>query len=235
MPPPGKQNLSVMKLKKSEKSNLESKKSLFFEIGLTIALAMALVAFEWATPDISKNETSYIGTDLFDEVEQIQRTHREVKPAYIPPPTYEIVIVDDTKVIIDETIDWGNVDIDGDYRLVIPELPDELPVSGDPIYFAEKMPQYRGGDLKMFHNHMQEIVLYPQTAIDLGLQGKVFVQFVVDEKGNVVDVKLTRKIDPLLDNAVLAAIRKSEKWVPGEQAGRKVKVSMSIPISFLLN
>ena len=70
--------------------------------------------------------------------------------------------------------------------MLIPEMKDEPAEGGDPIYFPEKWPQYHGGDLSSFRNHIQSIVEYPDEAIRMGLEGKVFVQFVVNQKGEEV-------------------------------------------------
>jgi protein TonB len=222
-----------MNTKKSEKSNLENKKTLFFEIGLTLALSTALIAFEWATPDPADKTQTYMGYNLFEEELEIQITRPEVERVTKPPALPEINIVEDDYEVPDVDI---NLDVDAgeNTRIFIPELPDEAPVEDPVVYFADKMPRYRGGDLTLFRDHMQMIVNYPAMAVDLGLQGTVFAQFVVDKNGNVTDIKITRGIDPLLDNEVIAAIKKSERWEAGEQTGRKVKVGMSIPIIFRL-
>ncbi len=220
--------------KKTSKVSLENKKGLFFEIGLTLALAAVLVAFEWASPEHT-NTLADLGDGGFS-IEEVQipvtRTKEIMKVK--PPEAIEIKIIPNDPEIPDDPIDW-NSDAGEETEIPLYTYEEEVEVGGDPVYFADQMPTYRGGDLNQFRAHMQEIVDYPQTAIDLDLQGKVFVQFVINQQGELVDIEIVKGIDPILDNAVIAALRKSEKWEPGEQSGRKVKVAMNMPIVFKLN
>ena len=76
---------------------------------------------------------------------------------------------------------------------------------------------------------------YPQIAIDNGVFGKVFVQFVIDQKGNVIDLQVVRSADPLLDNEALRLIKStSGMWTPGKQREQPVKVRYTFPITFRL-
>ena len=76
---------------------------------------------------------------------------------------------------------------------------------------------------------------YPQIAIDNYIEGKVYIRFVIDTKGNVFEVKLLRGVDKLLDNAALNHIKKMPKFAkPGFQNGKAVKVQYNIPIVFKL-
>jgi protein TonB len=219
--------------KKSKKSNLENKKAIFFEIGMVLALSIALIAFEWSTTESPAN-APIAGWDEIYEEDYNEVIRLEVEKIIMPPqPTYEIVIVDDEVEIEEPDFDF-DIDIDPD-AIVIPPLTDEPPVDDDvPVYFAEEMPRYRNGERINFKRHMQQIVNYPEEAIHLDLEGTVHVQFVVDKHGNIKDIKIIRGIDPLLDNEVIAAIHQSEKWEPGRQNGHAVNVAMSIPIVFRL-
>jgi TonB family protein len=80
---------------------------------------------------------------------------------------------------------------------------------------------------------LQRGLLYPEIARKKGIEGRVFVQFVVDEKGNVIDPIVTRGIGGGCDEAALEAVRKA-KFNPGKQRGRPVKVQYSIPVTFRL-
>lgn len=224
---------NAMNTKKSPIVSLENKKGLYFEIGLTIALAVSLVAFEWATPETGKSVLAYEdeGFDIEEVQTPVTRSKPEVKMK--PPVMPKIEIVPDNIEIPDDPIDFTSEADPGE--IVIWDPPEEPPVGTDPVVIiADQMPRYRGGELIEFRKHMQEIVDYPQRAIDLDLQGKVFLRFVVDKEGNLTDIEIIKGIDPILDQAVLEALQKSERWEPGRQAGRKVKVAMSMPIVFRL-
>ena len=75
---------------------------------------------------------------------------------------------------------------------------------------------------------------YPEEAAKQGIQGRVMVQFIIDEQGNVTEPKVIQGADPLLDQAAIDLISGSPQWTPGRQRDVPVKVSMTIPINFAL-
>ena len=75
---------------------------------------------------------------------------------------------------------------------------------------------------------------YPREAVDNGIQGRVLVEFIIDEAGNVTDVHVGRSVDPLLDEEAVRVISASPKWKPGRYLGKKVPVSLSLPVEFRL-
>ncbi|MBN1115770.1 MAG: TonB family protein [Bacteroidales bacterium] len=100
---------------------------------------------------------------------------------------------------------------------------------------VEQMPNFNGGDLTEFQKYIQANIQYPVEAQDAAISGKVFVQFVVDENGKVVDVKVIRSVDKLLDEEALRVIKASPNWTPGIQRGKPVRVQFVIPVVFKLN
>jgi protein TonB len=230
-----KPKLLVMIAKKSKKTNLENKRTLFFEIGIVLALAMALIAFEWSTTETRETNLSALWDGAVEEELDMEITRPELEKEPPPPqPIPEIVIVENNTKIPEPEL-FISVEIGVNDRIKIPDLPDEPPVVDDvPVFFAQEMPIYRNGGLINFRNHMQEIVKYPKEAIALDLEGTVYVKFVVDRKGYIRDIGIVRGIDPLLDNEVIAAIQQSERWKPGRQNGIPVSVAMSMPIIFRL-
>ena len=67
-----------------------------------------------------------------------------------------------------------------------------------------------------------------------GIQGKVFVSFVIDKKGSVLNAKIERGVDPLLDAEALRVVNSMPKWIPGKEKGKDVAVQFTLPISFRL-
>lgn len=220
--------------KKSNTANLEKKRFLFFEIGLTIALALALLAFEFSPTEQPKNNYLSNTDDSWDENWDVKITRVEKKVEKKRPKAIQIEIIPNEVDIPGDDIDI-DTDIDiGEGVPFDPWEPEEDPVTDDTFFIAEKMPEYRNGGLNEFHQHIQEIVNYPQLAIEMQLQGTVTVYFVVNKNGEVTDIKIIRGVDPLLDDEVIAAIKKSEKWKPGRQTGRPVNVAMVMPVAFKL-
>lgn len=103
------------------------------------------------------------------------------------------------------------------------------------VYFiSEEMPEYPGGQDSL-RNDIAAAIKYPKEAAKKGIQGKVYVTFVVDEQGNVTDAKIARGVDPLLDRESLRVINELKTWTPGKEKGKAVKVSYTIPILFALD
>jgi len=100
------------------------------------------------------------------------------------------------------------------------------------LYLVEQMPKFRGGSIENFRRWVMGMVKYPQLALENGIQGVVNVGFVVDERGDVIRVRVLQSPDPVLSEAAISVIKSSPKWTPGMQGGKAVKVGYNIPISF---
>jgi protein TonB len=107
--------------------------------------------------------------------------------------------------------------------------------SDEPFMIVEVPPSFKGGDLEKFRDWVQKRANYPQLAQDNGIQGKVYLTFVVERDGTVSNVKVVKGVDPLLDTEAEKAILSSPKWTPGSQRGRAVRVRFYIPLVFTLN
>ncbi len=229
-----------MESKKSEKANLENKKSLFLQIGFIIALVICLLAFDWTTGQ--KQESAFEGmTEQAIEEEQVPVTE-ELPPEQAPPPEvtvtdlFEIVQNDvmlTTEVTFndDETSENKVVEIYAPVSIGIEEEATEEEV----FVIVEDMPTFRGGDINKFREWVQKRVRYPELASENGIQGRVYITFVVETTGLVSNVTITRSVDTLLDEAAKEAVEASPRWEPGMQRGRPVRVRYSIPIIFQLN
>jgi TonB family protein len=112
----------------------------------------------------------------------------------------------------------------------------EAEASEEVFMVAERMPVFRNDTTsKELITWLSQNIKYPADAAAKGIQGKVMVQFVVDEQGNVTDPRVVRGVDPLLDKAAMEVISKLPQWSPGMQGGKPVKVYMTLPITFALN
>ncbi|MEM6831843.1 MAG: M56 family metallopeptidase [Bacteroidota bacterium] len=101
---------------------------------------------------------------------------------------------------------------------------------------VEKMPEFKGG-MEGLMNFMAENTVYPKSAAEADETGKVFVEFVIDEEGNVTNpivLKEQSVSSTALHTAALETVGKMPAWTPGEQRGRKVKVKLTLPIKFEL-
>ena len=98
---------------------------------------------------------------------------------------------------------------------------------------VDVMPQYPGGDRELL-KFIAQSIKYPTDAQEAGVQGRVICSFVVDKKGNIVEPKIIRGIDPSLDAEALRDIGMMPRWTPGRQDGKAVRVLYTVPITFRL-
>jgi TonB family protein len=111
--------------------------------------------------------------------------------------------------------------------------PKSLNTNEEIFFIVEEMPEFPGGEpaLRQF---MATAVKYPDDAVKKGIQGKVYVTFVVSKDGTVANSKIARGVDPSLDTEALRVVNNLPKWKPGKQKGQAVNVSYTVPINFKL-
>lgn len=114
------------------------------------------------------------------------------------------------------------------------EIPTVDPNNPDVYFIVEEMPIFQGGDAGDFRNYVAKNLKYPKEALEKGISGKVFVQFLVNERGAIENVKVVRGVDPLLDKEAVRVVSESPLWKPGKQDGKTVKVAYTFPIAFAL-
>ena len=226
-----------MELKKSPKADLESKRVIFTEIGLVIGLALMLVAFEWKTYEKTVME---VGTRQVENIteEIIPITEQKVKP---PPPApvaqvVKINIVDDN-IEVDDDI---SIDVEADQNTevqeyVAPVRVDEEESAEEAQIFmvVESMPEFPGGEPALY-KFLGENIKYPQMAKESGIQGRVFVTFVVERNGSVTDVRVLRGIGGGCDEEAIRVVQSMPTWTPGKQRGKSVRVQYNLPVKFTL-
>ena len=106
--------------------------------------------------------------------------------------------------------------------------------SSDEVFMVvEEMPEYPGG-VPALRQFLANSVKYPEEAIKKGIQGKVYVNFVVEKDGSIVVAKIARGVSPELDAEALRVVKLMSKWKPGKQKGEAVRVSYTVPINFAL-
>ena len=109
------------------------------------------------------------------------------------------------------------------------------PEEGDTcLTHCEVMPVYPGGEQAMIA-HLERMVAYPKEARRQWIEGRVYVSFVVEKDGVVSSVRVFRGVHPLLDEEAVRVVSSLERWTPGMQKGRPVRVSYVLPLTFSLN
>lgn len=224
-----------MELKKSNKADLEKKRTVFLEYGLVLVLAILLFAFEWGSKLQDNNLLDQMQEVVAEEEMMVTRQQPQTPPPPPPPPqVIEVLQIVEDNVDIDE-IDFESMEANENTSMELVVFEEEEEAAEEEVFvIVEDMPSFKGGDLNEFRNWVAKNLKYPEIAAENGIQGRVFVQFAVNAKGEVVDVNVVRGVDPALDAEAVRVIKSSPKWAPGKQRGRPVKVQFTFPVVFVL-
>lgn len=222
--------MSLIKLKKPE-ADVHGRHSLYMKFStittLLIFIAMFRINF---TVDRDKDFTP-VEREMV-EMEEIVTTVQEQRPPPPPRPSAPVEVPNDA-ILADEILD-----LDAELRF---DLPMSLTASPPPAHDAddeaepdvfivvERMPELIGGLAAL-----QSKIVYPEIARLAGIEGRVMVQFIIDEQGRVNNPVVVRGIGGGCDEAAIEAV-KNARFTPGMQRGRAVKVSYTLPITFRLN
>ena len=223
-----------MELKKNPKNDLSRMSGLFLNIGLSVSLLLVIVAFEWRTYDNSGLLDLGMVQDDFEDLMEIPPTEQP------PPPPPKIQLPEIIEVPDEEEIE-EEIEVELDLEVteeevvedfVFEEVPEE---EVDEVFtIVEDQPAFPGGNAA-FYKFVASNMTYPAQARRMGIEGRVFVQFVVDKDGSVTEVKAVKGIGAGCDREAERVLNSSPKWTPGKQRGRSVKVRMVLPIIFKLN
>ena len=230
-----------METKKSIRADLEKKKGLFLQLGLIISLGAALVAFEWRTPYNPKLSDSGTKFDPIPiDIVPITRQEDKKEPVPVKPVITAINIVDNTVDVTDDPIIDAEANPDSRIETYVPsnittKTDDETGIE-DPneIFIAvEEDPSYNGG-YEAMQKYLAENIKYPQIARETGIQGTVYLTFIVERNGSVTDVKILRAVGGGCDEEAVRVVENMPKWNPGLQRGKPVRVKFTMPIKFSL-
>jgi protein TonB len=229
-----------MKTKKSAKANLERKRIIFFEIGLILALAIVFSAFEYGK---NTNDNSLLGQASWDDdpIEELLITFQPPEKEEIiePEPIEKEKVIEELTVVENDVEDddfkIGNEDDGSGVEPIIYE-PIEVPEETKETvgyYEAEVRPIFPGGEAALLR-FIRENVKYPEIAIRNNVQGKVHVEFIIDESGKVTNVKVLNDFDPYLSREAERVVGLIPDWEPGLQRNKPVKVRYIVPIDYKL-
>jgi protein TonB len=212
-----------------------------FEIGLVLALVIIVMAFQFRwTPEEEFNVR--LERQEVVHVEEVQQTTQSANTAPAPPAPSVTVEVPNNRVLEQEQVDFDAsldlneaLDVGQDTMGVAPsegytddrgpEKPDE---EEEEIFVAvEQRPDCGGVE------SIQKHLVYPRVAQNAGLQGTVYVQFVVTDDGVVTQPTVTKGVHPMLNEAAVEAVQ-SLDCTPGRQRDEPVNVQMTLPVRFQL-
>jgi len=221
--------------KKSEKADLENKKGIFFTLGLIFSLCLALLAFEWKSYDTFKafisSETGK--NEIIEIIPIIKIAQPEPKNS---KPTSLFKQVDNNKDgLKDIFIDAGTKTNDTNEIFIPVTSKPEIEVPEEPKFIiVQEMPDFVGGEEARI-NYLSKNVVYPRSARETGIQGIVYLTFVVEKNGEITDVRVLRGIGGGCDEEAVRVIKAMPKWKPGKQRDKAVRVQLNLPMNFKLS
>ncbi|MEL6813152.1 MAG: energy transducer TonB [Bacteroidota bacterium] len=240
-----------MKLKKNPKVSLEGWSNIFFLTGLATMLFLSWQLIEWKTIDKNNlaDEVLVAGDDLEMDIPITEQLNTPPPPPPPPPVTQQIieVIADDSEIeesIIESTEADQNMEIEDVVSIDEIEEVEEEEIADVPFAVIEDVPIYPGCERlgnnqakrQCMADHVMQFVqkhFNTELANELGLEGRqrISVQFKIDKKGDVVNVR-ARAPHPRLEQEAIKVVSSLPKMTPGKQRGKPVGVLYALPILF---
>jgi protein TonB len=219
-----------METKKNPSVDLTKKSAYFFSIGLFISTSLVVMAFEWQQRDeliVLKTNVDNHGDPLMD----IPITKEILPPAPVQRKINP-VLVETT-----EPVPEVKIVLDPDSITFVPAPPvaaePEPEVVPDIMLFPEESASPKGG-FGQFYKYLGEKIKYPAQARRLEIEGRVFVEFIVNKDGSFTDVKIVKGIGGGCDEEALRVVQAAPPWNPGKQRGKPVRQRYTLPVIFKL-
>ena len=230
-----------MEAKKTSRSDLENKRFIFREIGFIVALATVFFAFETKYYQEEAKEITFpVETSDIEEVLPVfvpQRASQPLPKISVKPLDFievvenemdlenEMDVVDDNEntkgSLTGKATEWQNG---------YDNMGEESGEGDVPFINVEKMPRFNGN----LNQWLRKNLRYPARCAEMGIGGKVFVEFVVEKDGSISSINVVRSADPDLSQEAIRVVKAMPKWIPGMQRDKAVRVRFTIPITFQL-
>ena len=232
-----------MQPKKSEKVDLTKNSSLYFVIGLSVVLFVSWQAIEWKTYKKTYDYEALNVEDDDDEEIPITEQLKTPPPPPPPPPAPEIIEIVEDEEDVEETV-IESTETNEEEIIEIVEVEEEELDIDVPFAVIEDVPIFPGCERvkkserrncfqEKMNKHIRKNFRYPEIAQEMGIQGRVYVNFIIAKDGRITNIRM-RGPDKNLENEAQRIIAKLPSMTPGKQRGRPVRVPFSIPITFRL-
>ena len=233
-----------MQPKKNPKADLNKNRNLYFVIGLTFVTFITWQAIESKTYEKTFDNEALNVEDDDDEDIPITEQIKTPPPPPPPPPAPEVIeVVEDEEEVEETVIESTETDQD---EIIIEEIEveDEFEDIDVPFAVIEDVPIFPGCESvaksqrracfqEQMNKHIRKNFRYPDIAQEMGIQGRVYVNFIIAKDGSITNIRM-RGPDKNLENEAARIIGRLPKMTPGKQRGRAVRVPFSIPITFRL-
>ena len=209
---------------------------MFIQIGMVISLLVAWLAFEHKSYDKREIDPSLLNREVVVDEEMVEITKQEEQkpqPVEMPKQTTQLEIVQDDVEVEDIEINAEVEQNEVIEEYIAPEVVEDDVVEQEIFKIVEEMPSFPGGEQKLME-FVSKNIKYPQIARETGIQGRVFVNFVVEPDGSVSNVSVLRGIGGGCDEEAMRVVKSMPKWKPGKQRGKAVRVQYMLPVNFRL-
>ena len=234
-----------MQPKKNPKADLNKNRNLYFVIGLSSVLAVTWGAVEYKSYD---RQLNFDGVSMLEDDEEDIPITEQLKtpppPPPPPPPAPEVIEIVEDEEEVEETVIEST---ESDEEMIIEEIvvEDDFEDIDVPFAVIEDVPIFPGCERvakserrtcfqDQMNKHIRKNFRYPDIAQEMGIQGRVYVNFIISKDGSITNIRM-RGPDKNLENEAARIIGRLPKMTPGKQRGRAVRVPFSIPITFRLN
>jgi protein TonB len=233
-----------MQPKKNPKADLNKNRNLYFVIGLSSVLAVTWGAVEYKSYD---RQLNFDGVSMLEDDEDDVPITEQLKtpppPPPPPPPAPEVIEIVEDEEEVEETVIEST---ESDEEMIIEDIvvEDDFEDIDVPFAVIEDVPIFPGCERvaksqrrtcfqDQMNKHIRKNFRYPDIAQEMGIQGRVYVNFIISKDGSITNIRM-RGPDKNLENEAARIIGRLPKMTPGKQRGRAVRVPFSIPITFRL-
>lgn len=237
-----------MESKKTSKADLNEKRGTFFVLGIILALSLLFVSLEYTSKEFdSFLEDEYLD-DLAQDFELLPSMDEEEELETASPQERTTVLTENIKVTEEVPSEIDNTSIPT--PLIEQEVTEDMTneketdeqtppnvaeQAEEPIQFriVEQYPEFPGG-MTEYMKWLTRNLRYPDIARSQKIQGKVVVQFIVNQDGTIADAKVVKSVNPHLDREAMRVIRMMPSWKPGIQDNKPCRTMVAVPIVFKL-
>ncbi len=237
-----------MESKKTSKADLNEKRGTFFVLGIILALSLLFVSLEYTSKEFDSFLDDEYLDDLAQDFELLPSMDEEEELETASPQERTTVLTENIKVTEEVPSEIDNTSIPT--PLTEQEVTDDMTneketdeqtppnvaeQAEEPIQFriVEQYPEFPGG-MTEYMKWLTRNLRYPDIARSQKIQGKVVVQFIVNQDGTIADAKVVKSVNPHLDREAMRVIRMMPSWKPGIQDNKPCKTMVAVPIVFKL-
>lgn len=224
----------MITVKSQRRKKQDSIKYVITWFSLCLSISATIMAFEWKNHDQGSMVDLANMSDEFEELIDVPITQQPPPP---PPAMQQPIIIEvpdeeeieeDIEIDLDITMNEDDVIVE----LIAFEEPEEE-IAEIIFKIVEVMPSPKGG-LSAFYAYLNKNLKYPSQARRMNIEGRVFLNFVVEADGSLTDVSVMKGIGAGCDEESIRVMKNAPKWNPGKQRGNPVRVRFIFPIVFRL-